>query len=242
MKLKCQWYGDIVAFYRSGTSDERVLTEVVEKACYRRNRIRFDVERGEHWLDLGANVGAFGVYCATRGAVATCYEPDPDNYKMLKMNVGPTYAINAAVTHEPAGVKPWYVSADPTMRHTGGLGVPRDSRMVRKGDVPTVCIADLFGREWDGVKMDIEGSEMGILDARMLPPCRKLVVEYHSRKDTSVKRLEARMKYLKEVFTEVHYRAEFDRLIESGRDGKTYFDRPIFCLNPLPSPSPSRRV
>jgi hypothetical protein len=79
-------YG-ITAYYRPGASDERVLREVITKATYRRSSIGFDVRQGETWLDLGANIGAFALYCKLNHATAVCYEPDPDCFALLTLNV-----------------------------------------------------------------------------------------------------------------------------------------------------------
>lgn len=77
----------ITAHYRPHTSDERVLREVITKAAYRRTTLGFDVRPGEVWLDLGANIGAFALYCKTKRATAVCYEPDPDCFELLSLNV-----------------------------------------------------------------------------------------------------------------------------------------------------------
>src|SRR5262245_12504074 len=82
-------FGNVQAWYRPGTTDENALIEVLVKRAYRRPSIGFDVRAGEHWLDLGANIGAFALYCKARGASAACYEPLADNFAILLKNAEP---------------------------------------------------------------------------------------------------------------------------------------------------------
>lgn len=214
--------------YRPGTSDERVFAEVCLKRCYRRFTMGFDVEPGERWLDLGANVGAFAVYCKARGAVAECYEPEPSCFTILERNAAEFRCIRAAVTiRRDSSVRLW------SKRNTFARATVSPSlALVEDGplDVPNVYAGGLVG-PWDGVKMDIEGSEMGIIDAGVLPRCRKLVLEYHSSRDPSAAALGRRLTYLKERFGRVEYPAELDRIVAGGVDRKTFCDRSIWCMN-----------
>ena len=90
--------------------------------------------------------------------------------------------------------------------------------------------ACLVGRSFDGVKMDIEGSEGGLLDGELLPECRKLVLEYHLSRDPSIEHLKRRLDVLHRRFRTVRYPAELDRLIAAGGVAKTFYDRFIHCV------------
>src|SRR5207344_2312360 len=101
-KLKRGTFGkfdEVEAWYRPGTSDENALIEVINKKAYRRGSVKFDVERGERWLDLGANIGAFALYARSKGATVECYEPMPDCFAILKKNVPKARLHNSAVTN-----------------------------------------------------------------------------------------------------------------------------------------------
>src|ERR1700761_7376727 len=90
MSLKVRYFGEtgnIPFYYRPDSSDERALLEVVDKHAYARKSIRFDVEQGERWLDLGANIGSFCLYCRLQGATCESYEPEAINFGLLKKNV-----------------------------------------------------------------------------------------------------------------------------------------------------------
>src|SRR5262245_56529623 len=102
------------AYYRSGTTDENVLREVLVARTYRKPSIGFDVEAAEHWLDLGANIGAFALYCQSRGAVAECYEPMPDWFALLRRNAPKFKCYPRAVSHLRAPEVPFWTSRKPT--------------------------------------------------------------------------------------------------------------------------------
>lgn len=68
----------ITIFYRPESTDYDAIQEVNVKKAYRKLREGFDVYPGERWLDLGANVGAFAIYCRLKLATAVCYEPDKE--------------------------------------------------------------------------------------------------------------------------------------------------------------------
>src|SRR5690349_1246697 len=88
----------VIAYYRPGSSDEDVLKEVIDRHAYRRKKDGFEVELGERWLDLGANIGAFALYCRLHGARAVCYEPEPDCFSILEKNAPGFEKFNFAVT------------------------------------------------------------------------------------------------------------------------------------------------
>lgn len=214
--------------YRPGASDERVINEVVVRAAYRRKRIGFDVQRGERWLDLGANIGAFAIYCLTRGALAEdCYEPDDACFDLLERNARGSNCHHLAVTNQKQMELPFWKGRD-------AKDFYRQTAIPSRGLPEHGKLANIHGRflknlKYDGVKMDIEGSEGGLIDEWLLPSCEKLCMEYHLSRDPSIKNLERRIYMLQSHFQNVNYPPEFDRLIASGGEAKTFFDRNIFC-------------
>jgi FkbM family methyltransferase len=216
--------------YRPGTSDEKVLTEVVDRHCYRRSRIGFDVEAGETWLDLGANIGAFAVYCRTRGASSLGWEPDPFCHEILRKNIDPMWStVNSAITNRK---EPWlqFYKGRRESDHYRGTAIPTKS--MPKSEVVNNCHGScLRNFTFDGVKMDVEGSEGGLIDEWLIAECRKLVIEYHTSRDPSVANLRKRLLMLRSKFDHVKYPAEYDRIISAGVDVKTFYDRQIFCWN-----------
>ena len=82
----------------------------------------------------------------------------------------------------------------------------------------------------DGVKMDIESSEFGLIDKEFIPKCNKLVIEYHITKDRSFDNFFNRVDILKKHFKTVHI---IKSLAETPRDSMYdgFYDQTIFCIN-----------
>jgi FkbM family methyltransferase len=216
--------------FRPGTSDERVLNEVLFKTPYRRRKIDFDVEAGERWIDLGANIGAFALYCKLRGATAVCFEPDPGCFGILTQNNPPELCNQVAVTHHTGNTVPFWGALSPLDHHRSTAYPMKRSPRHPSGELPNLYGDFLASIEADGCKMDIEGSEGGLLDAGFIPKVKKLVLEYHLWRDPSMANLRRRLDYLKSRFSVVHYPPEFDRMLASGYEtNQSYYDRLIFC-------------
>lgn len=226
---------------RPGTSDPAVYAEVLEKKTYVRSTPKvFDVFRGEHWLDLGANIGAFSLYCWTRYGTSDCYEPDPDCFELLKTNVGGLGGFNlynTAVTCSDRENLPFFCGEniggydrctihETTRRHPRKfLKNVHISRILPRYFHP---IHNPEGRKLSGIKMDIEGSEFDILDERLLPWADKLVLEYHFSRNPKMTDFRPRLAYLKEIYETVSYSTRLDKPYPNDEfPGK--FDRTIFC-------------
>ena len=216
---------------RPGASDERVLEEVITRRCYRRTSANFDLEKGERWLDLGANIGAFALYCAQRGAVATCYEPDEENFKLLEKNV-PQFELNRkAVIAENVKEVKWFTARNSSTHSRNSIVEKRSLQPV--GFVPSFYAKNFTKLKFNGVKMDIEGAEGAILDNWFLPTCKKLVLEYHTSRDSSVKNLASRIANIQNHFKQTAIPPEFLRAIaRKDREFKSFFDRLIFAWEP----------
>jgi FkbM family methyltransferase len=228
-KLKQGTFGKdkVKAWYRPGTSDENALIEVISKKAYRRGSVGFDVEPGEHWLDLGANVGAFALYAKSKGAKATCYEPMPDCFAILQKNVPEFKLVNKAVTNVAADQVTFYTPRREQDKY-------RSTLLPRKGKYPEFVVPNIHASKlkgtFDGIKMDVEGSEFGLLDDGLLPHAPKLVFEYHLSRDNSLPHLVKRIRALKKIYKNVVYCPELARLVKKGTGtGRTYFDRCVYC-------------
>ena len=235
-KIVQQAVGGVRAYFRKGEheegSDLQALTEVLVRKSYRRVRDQFDVKPGEIWLDLGANIGAFALYCASHGATAVCFEPDPACFEVLKLNA-PNYELfNAAVTAFTSDTVSFRTSNNPDNQYRGtvlGGKVRVPQRYVEHAPVSNIYAGDLNG-VYDGVKMDIEGSEGPIFDAGLLPRCDKLVLEYHTSRDSSVARLKKRLAFLRKRFHHVKYPKTYDDAIANQlKDYRPRFDHLIFA-------------
>ena len=159
-------------YYRPGTSDDKVLTEIFTKGAYRKKKIDFDVSEGETWIDIGGHIGLFSLYAISKGANKVyVYEADPDNFKILKKNIKLNNLNNrvkcrrvAVVADEDLGNKKsidLWKSKNPSVNYRNTV-VPK-SRGI-KITVPACKFNSVVrDNKADGMKIDIEGAEVPIL-------------------------------------------------------------------------------
>lgn len=185
-----------VALIRHRSRDVHVLNEIFGgtggRLAYEPPsalRPMLDSKPSPNILDLGGNVGMFGLYALHRwpGASVRSFEPDADNAALLHAAIAENrlqeqWSCTRAAVSNRAG----------TMAFRGGLSA--DSHLVdvesssgsstANGDVE-VAVADLFALEGhrDLVKMDIEGGEWAVLaDPRMAElDADAIVLEWHDQ-------------------------------------------------------------
>lgn len=155
---------------RPDTSDIKAIREVVEKRGY--GRYGFVPAEGEHWIDLGGNIGAFSVWAASKhpSIQVHCYEPDETMCDMIEHNVKINKLSKQVQVFHSAVVADARKTV--TMHTNSARGnVWRNSieRSWRGGEdieVPAFNIKKVLAAVPDGsyVKMDVEGTEMPLLE------------------------------------------------------------------------------
>jgi FkbM family methyltransferase len=174
---------------RHGTGDVAILTKIFARD-HARNSYEPPAEvaaalaevPAPKILDVGANVGMFGVFALTRwpGARITGFEPDPDNFHALSQTVaandvdGRWKVVPAAVSNAPG-----------ELRFVPGLRAEAHLAGGHETDTISVPALDLFEQINGGVdliKMDIEGGEWEILaDPRLTDLDAKAIrLEWHT--------------------------------------------------------------
>jgi FkbM family methyltransferase len=192
----CLRRSDQVAVIRHRSRDVHVLNEIFGGTG---GRLAYeppsalspilDAKPSPSILDLGGNIGMFGLYALHRwpGASVRSFEPDADNASLLRAAIAENrleeqWSCTRAAVSNRAG----------TMAFRGGLSA--DSHLVdvesgpgsgaANGEVE-VSVADLFALEGhrDLVKMDIEGGEWAVLaDPRMAElDADAIVLEWHDQ-------------------------------------------------------------
>ncbi len=169
---------------RHDTPDAVTLGEVFYERYYRPvPEVRRALDGARRIVDLGANIGLFGVYAATRWPEAeiVAFEPDPDNVavhaRTIALNgLGGRWTLIEAAAAARDG-RALFVAGGVTLSHLadGAAEAEEPAIEVPVQDVlPRLAGADLL-------KMDIEGGEWAILGDprfRAAPP-RAVVLEYH---------------------------------------------------------------
>jgi len=170
--------------YRDDTSDLKTFEEVVIRDVYQKKGNK--IQKGEHWIDCGGNVGAFTVLACSKGAKVTVYEPDPFNCKMieknLKLNGFDAEIVCAGLVHNETKRANLYVGNNGNVwrnsmfKNWNGKGLKVDCVNFDEVVPDGVC-----------VKMDIEGAEMPILESTKRK-FNKLVFEWSFDIDPSLPR------------------------------------------------------
>jgi FkbM family methyltransferase len=169
-------------FIRHNTADPLVLDEIFYTGHYELPdeiaRLLDGLGRPPRVLDLGANIGLFGVWALDRlpGAAITAFEPDPTNAAVARRCI----EANAAGDR-------WQLIEAAAGNRDGRIGFRAGeysrSRIEPNGDGLEVDAVDVFPH-FEGIdfaKVDIEGGEWAILTD---PRFRRLevpvmVLEYH---------------------------------------------------------------
>lgn len=174
---------------RRQTSDESFVRNVVGRREY--NPEGYEIGNRDTVIDIGGNIGTFAIVAA-QGSPAgrvLSFEPDAENFRLLKANVALNgvaieahqMAVAAASGHVTLFTWPWDGG-----HHTliaGKLGEGE-----REQRVPAISLSEIFDRfkvaHCDFLKLDCEGAEYEILGALPEPYWQrigKISMEYHGK-------------------------------------------------------------
>ena len=173
-----------------GASNDRHLFHTI----FARDEYRLkDVAPGS-WgtvLDLGAHIGFFARRVAPLAKRVICYEPEPTNYSMLKVNLAHP-SLSHVVAHPVAiadkdGPIEFYTSPTDPSAHSLVQG---KEGCVTSTRVDAITLARVFRdhavESCDLLKLDCEGGEYAILPSvpdELWPRIRRIRMEFHSVPD-----------------------------------------------------------
>jgi FkbM family methyltransferase len=182
---------------------------------YEKKKLEFYIEPGEAWLDLGGNIGTFSLLALSHGASVVVCEPEEDNLKLLRMNLEHNFPgqeessyiiLPVAVTTGHERHTDLYLCKGEYNKYRHTIFPKRGRHSVK---VQQKNIRELL-REYnfDGIKMDIEGAEIALLEE--LKPqdyngIKKMVFEYSFDIDPSIPRFLRIIDSLRKYFDVVSY-------------------------------------
>jgi len=188
------------------------------------------IRKGENWYDFGGFVGFFSKYALLKGAnIIAIYEPFEENNKEIIKNTNSNIKIiNKLIGTENKKVKFYIHGKGNYQRNTTINHYKRIKMYVRELDM--VDIEDIINQKNICIKMDIEGSELLIIDKKLdvLSNLKKLILEYHFDKDWNINNYYKRINSLKKVFKNVYY----DK-IKMGTGKFFPSGRLIYCNNEI---------
>ena len=139
-------------------------------------------QKGHVFVDVGANVGGFSVRACKMGARVVAVEPDPDNYRILKLNLELNKCIRFHALNIAAGSK------EKISQLYGDSTVGYSLKQIK--GIQTKCLVEvkpldvalrslLDGREIDLLKIDVEELEVEVLKGArgLLKRTRYIIVE-----------------------------------------------------------------
>lgn len=147
-----------------------------------------ELGQGENIIDVGANIGYYTLLFARRigptGQVIA-FEPDPDNFRILTMNVSTNgyrnVVLEQAAVSDRDGAAHLFRSSTNRMDHqTYDAGEGRDVVTVAARSLDSYLSDESFQVRW--IKMDIQGAELhalrGMEHVLLTRPDLTLVTEY----------------------------------------------------------------
>jgi FkbM family methyltransferase len=179
----------------------------------------FQKTRPLNIVDLGANAGGFSLIFAARGITVqkvASVEMNPLTYSRMRLNVLTAYGPKAAPINAAIGAASGTVAVPFSFGGTGEV-VKRDGR-GEGFQVPVVSVDEFMNANFpdekvDILKMDIEGSEWDVIDARTcnrLRDCAAVIVEIHPRAGRGRPEFTAAMESLGFVLSDVRNPKEAD--------------------------------
>ncbi len=165
---------------RHGTIDTWTFYEVFARRLYAPPpavAAALDGVTEPHVVDLGANIGMFGLDVLTRHPRAriTAYEPDAANAavhrRLVELNAAPEWHLVEACAGAHDGTVT-FLSGQETASRIVQEQTPGSVDVPMADVLPTLAGADL-------VKMDIEGGEWPILSDARFADVRSVILEYH---------------------------------------------------------------
>jgi len=167
-------------------TDPVVIREIWEEDVYRMEDEYLN--RGGVVLDIGANIGCFSVYCASKGAQVYAVEPEPNNLEVLKKNIelngmqDKIFVIDYGVSN---------FNGVAVIDNSGGGSTIKDNKPG--STIKIISFDDLLAHfsieEVDVLKIDIEGSEKELIlgaSRESINKCNYITMEFDIRAGDSL--------------------------------------------------------
>ena len=153
-------------------------------------------------LDLGANIGAFARHAYAQGAKKIiCYEPDPDNFKMLTLNTADIPVVElhefaVTGTDEPTRI----INKRKSQTLSSSLFKFRQANETKL--INAIRFDKVITHDVDAIKMDIEGSEYECLNLCPIPDhVKQIIVEFHHKQEFMIEQFQPTIDLLNSTWT-----------------------------------------
>ena len=159
-------------------TDKAIIQEVCAQKVYGET-----FSAGMKVLDVGAQIGSFSVFAASKGASVRAFEPDPKNYATLLENL----ALNEFLaTVNPYNDALWSKHGEITLYDSCSENLGAHSAVFARNPnvsikVPAATLEEAM-EGWETVdflKMDCEGSEFDIMKSEAMHRVKQFSMEVH---------------------------------------------------------------
>ena len=135
-------------------TDYLTCNEIFRKNIYKTDRY---FKKGEKWLDIGANIGAFTLSALESGCEVIAYEPVERNIAKLKeLQKNYNFTLEEVAVLDKSETMPIYLDKGGEWRHT--LYKIRGRPSIDVTVIDAINLPDC-----DGIKIDAEGAELDII-------------------------------------------------------------------------------
>ena len=224
-RLIYQLKNGILFKVRPKTQDQTIFNQIWLKKVY--GFPGFELKEGDVVVDIGAQAGFFSVYAGSKigSGKAYAFEPEPNNFKLLKENISLNKLKNVSAYNEAVGEKSgtrdFVVYKKVVSAHSFAYSDPGDVEFS-KVTVTAKSLEDFMRHEnmerINFLKMDCEGAEYEILfnaSEEVLQKIKKIAMEYHDIDD------DRNLRTLKEFLE----KKGFNVFMGSGGDNMIYAKR-----------------
>jgi len=143
-----------------------------------------DIQPGRLILDVGAGVGDWAVFAASKfpGAKIVAIEPNPDQYRLLQLNIKLNQVKNIIAYNLAVGTKKnYYLSVPSSSVHASTMKIDKPGKRMT---VAGRRLDSFIAGPVDLVKIDCEGAEIDILksiSAEKMKLIGRFLIEYHNQ-------------------------------------------------------------
>jgi len=174
--------GNVKIKLRVGSSDKFAVWEVFGSKVYPINSLK----QTSVLIDIGAHIGTFSIYAASKQPTSTIYsfEPDKDNFEVLQENIRINNFNN--IKSENIAVSDLTRKKIYYKGENGAMNSFYNKDYKKPIQIDCIGIVEIINQigDIDYFKMDCEGAEYEILQAisdnNLFPHVKYFVMEYHS--------------------------------------------------------------
>jgi FkbM family methyltransferase len=164
-----------------------LVLEIFADECYSQY---FDFPKEGVIVDLGANIGAFSLYCARKSdkLLIHAYEPNPKTNQTLRQNIivnnkqDRVRIYDEAVGRARSDFRMWTNVPSLIASGYGATSLSDEENSITVPMIDINEVIDRAGESVDLLKIDIEGAEADLLEAATpstLSKIKRVVLEYH---------------------------------------------------------------